>query len=275
MLKNFVYETSSAPGTATTINLAGTVTGRLAWSSFASGSAVYYIMTDGTQSEWGIGVYTSGSPNTLTRTTVISNSSGTTSRLNFTGTTRVYNDMPGERMAYADSNGDVKAIRHFVAAQHVYAGTYGTTGVGADLDPGGTVRVGASAAAINFAFVGFYNNAGVVGSINFNSSGGVSYNVTSDYRIKMTFGPTTADWLLQVPVYDGAYRIDPDTHRPLILAHELQPLAPWAVMGEKNATDENGTPILQQVDYPALVPALIAQIKALASRIATLEAKTT
>jgi hypothetical protein len=101
MLANGVQETASAPGSATTINLAGPPTGRRGFlSAFATGAAVYYTMDDGTQFECGLGTVTAGSPNTLTRGTVLSNSSGTTSRLNFTGTTRVICTMLAERMGW-------------------------------------------------------------------------------------------------------------------------------------------------------------------------------
>ncbi|HEY0185685.1 MAG TPA: hypothetical protein VGC09_23020, partial [Rhodopila sp.] len=46
-------------------------------------------------------------PNTLTRGTVLGNSAGTTARLNFTGATKVFNDIPAERSVYADGTGAV------------------------------------------------------------------------------------------------------------------------------------------------------------------------
>ncbi len=89
----FVKETASAPGTSTTFNLGGAsapfqsfVTG-----GFTNGATVDgYILQDSSQAEWGFGVFNTGSPNTLTRTTVIGNTAGTTARLNFAGTTAVY-----------------------------------------------------------------------------------------------------------------------------------------------------------------------------------------
>jgi len=108
MLRDFVEETASAPGTAATFNLAGALTGRVTFGSvFTSGALCFYYMDDGSQAEWGIGTFTSGAPNTLTRTTVLGNTAGTTARLNFTGTTRVYNEIPSARAIYADSNSRV------------------------------------------------------------------------------------------------------------------------------------------------------------------------
>ena len=120
MVHPFIYETASAPGTSATFNLAGTVTGRRTFASaFSTGAAVYYFMDDGTQAEWGNGVFTSGSPNTLTRTTVIGNTAGTTSRLNFTGTTRVYCDYPGERIVFQDANTDTSLPRDLVVLRDI------------------------------------------------------------------------------------------------------------------------------------------------------------
>lgn len=108
-LANFVYETTNAPGTASTINLAGTIAGRLSFAGagFTSGAAVYYFLDDGTQAEWGSGSFTAGAPNQLTRTTVLGNTAGTTARLNFAGTTRVYCSLPAERAVFLDSSGNL------------------------------------------------------------------------------------------------------------------------------------------------------------------------
>lgn len=65
-----VFETSTTTGTGT-INLAGAVTGfRSFISAVGTGKIVPYIMDDGTNWEFGIGTVTSGTPNTLSRTTV-------------------------------------------------------------------------------------------------------------------------------------------------------------------------------------------------------------
>lgn len=109
MLRNFVLETSTAPGTNATINLAGPATGRRGFlSEFPTGSLVYYFMDDGTQAEAGYGAVTAGAPNTLARTTVVwdsTNGSTSPSRRNFTGTVRVYNEVPADRVAYFNSAG--------------------------------------------------------------------------------------------------------------------------------------------------------------------------
>ena len=69
-----VKETTTTTGTGT-VSLGGAVTGFRAFSSaFASGTAVYYCITDGTNWEVGYGAATTGTPWTLARTTVLASS---------------------------------------------------------------------------------------------------------------------------------------------------------------------------------------------------------
>jgi microcystin-dependent protein len=103
MLKNLVEETSNNPGTGTTVVLGGAPAGRQTWrgSGFASNSQAFYFITDGTIGEWGICTVVLSTSDSITRDTVIGNTSGTTSRLNFTGTCRVYNAIPSEKALYS------------------------------------------------------------------------------------------------------------------------------------------------------------------------------
>lgn len=108
MLASFVQETANAPGTAATITLGGASTGRVGFAAaFASGATCFYALDDGTQGEWGIGTVTHGSPVTLARTTVLGNTAGTTTRLNFTTITRVYATLPAERAVWRDASNNV------------------------------------------------------------------------------------------------------------------------------------------------------------------------
>jgi hypothetical protein len=104
MLGNFILETANAPGTAATVTLAGAAAGRVAFSQkFQTGAPCYYFLDDGSQAEAGSGTFTVGPPNTISRATVIWNSAGNTSRLNFTGQTRIYNEIPAERRLWLDT----------------------------------------------------------------------------------------------------------------------------------------------------------------------------
>ena len=101
MLGNFIVETVNNPGVAT-LNLLGAATGRVTFSSiFSSGSQCYYYISNGTSFEYGIGTSTTGAPNTLSRDTVFGNSSGTTTKINFSGLCTVWNDVPAQvRIGY-------------------------------------------------------------------------------------------------------------------------------------------------------------------------------
>ena len=55
------------------------------------------------------------------------------------------------------------------------------------------------------------------------------------------------------------------------MAHEVSSIVPEAVIGEKDAVDENGEIIVQQLDPSKLVPLLVKTIQELEARITTLE----
>lgn len=113
------------------------------------------------------------------------------------------------------------------------------------------------------------------GSITYNRAGGsVAYNTTSDYRAKDVYGPVdnSGAQLDALKVYRGKMH-GATLERPVMIAHELADTAPYAVNGEKDAVNEDGSPKFQQVDYTMLVPLLIAEIQSLRGRVAALEAK--
>lgn len=111
------------------------------------------------------------------------------------------------------------------------------------------------------------------GSITYNRAGGlVAYNVTSDYRAKDIIGPVmdagaTIDAL---KVYNGKMK-GATIARPMLIAHEAQEVVPYAVTGEKDAVNEDGTDKHQQMDHQSFIPLLIAEIQSLRARVAQLE----
>jgi hypothetical protein len=123
----------------------------------------------------------------------------------------------------------------------------------------------------------FLASGTVSGDIRSNSNTTVSYNTSSDYRLKENISEIT----------DGIERIrqlrpvkyqfkDPnnDTFYDGFLAHEVQPVAPYAISGEKDAVGENGLPMYQQIDTSWLVGLLAAGIKDLDKRLTELEGLT-
>lgn len=93
ILKDRVKETSTTTGTGT-VTLAGAVTGFRSFADIADGNSTYYVIAGGSQFEVGIGTYTA-SGTTLSRDSVLSNSLGTTAKIDFTGGTKeVFVDFP-------------------------------------------------------------------------------------------------------------------------------------------------------------------------------------
>ena len=121
-----VLETASSPGTGT-VTLLGAVTG---YQSFASAigntNTTYYTIADQSGSNWecGLGTVTTGSPNTLARTTVLA-SSNSGSLVNFaSGTQNVFVTYPAEKSVYLNASGNVSALGT------VSSGTWNATTIG-------------------------------------------------------------------------------------------------------------------------------------------------
>ena len=75
-LKDRIQETTTTTGTGT-ITLAGAVTGFQSFAAVGNGNTTYYCITSGSAWEVGLGTYSTTGP-TLARTTIYSNSLGTT-----------------------------------------------------------------------------------------------------------------------------------------------------------------------------------------------------
>ena len=127
--------------------------------------------------------------------------------------------------------------------------------------------------------LGFTNGNGNVGAIN-TSGSNTSYATSSDYRLKEDIAPMTGALnkvaLLKPCTYK--WKIDGADGEGFI-AHELAEVSPQAVIGEKDALDDEGNPAYQSIDTSFLVATLTAAIQELkatvdaqAARIAALEA---
>ena len=88
-----VKETTTTTGTGT-INLAGANAGFQTFvSGIGTGNTTYYCITSGNDWEVGIGTVTSGSPDTLSRTTILA-SSNANAAITLSGTSTVFGDAP-------------------------------------------------------------------------------------------------------------------------------------------------------------------------------------
>ena len=123
-----------------------------------------------------------------------------------------------------------------------------------------------------FVYFGYGNSS--VGSISTNGST-VSYNTTSDYRLKEHVQPVAGALarvaLLKPSRFD--FIADP-SHTTVdgFIAHEVQQVAPYAVTGKKDAVDAKGRPVYQQMDYGRLTPLLTAAIQEQQAEIRKLRA---
>ena len=107
VINDRVKETSTTTGTGT-LDLAGVVTGFVTFvAGIGNSNTTYYaIHEQGTANfEIGIGTVTDATPDTLARDTVLSNSLGNTSKINFSGTLDVFCTMPASKSVYLDSTG--------------------------------------------------------------------------------------------------------------------------------------------------------------------------
>ena len=108
VLNDRVKETSTTTGTGT-LDLAGAATGFVTFvAGIATGNTTYYAIYETGTDKWevGLGTVTDAGTDTLSRDTVIDNSSGNTSKINFAGTLDVFCTLPADKAVYLDSSGD-------------------------------------------------------------------------------------------------------------------------------------------------------------------------
>jgi hypothetical protein len=125
------------------------------------------------------------------------------------------------------------------------------------------------------AFLPLLSNGSVCGQITrVGTTSAVVYTTTSDYRLKENVNPMTNGLniisALNPVTYDW---IDSKASAEGFIAHELQAVIPDAVVGEKDALNEDGSIKPQGVDFGKIVPHLVAAIQELTTRLAALENK--
>lgn len=113
-----------------------------------------------------------------------------------------------------------------------------------------------------------------IGSIAQNGTSGVLYNTTSDYRRKTIVGPITnaVERVMRLRPKRATFNDDEGRGEvDVFVAHEAAEVIPDAVSGEKDATDDDGNPMWQEMDYSKPTPLLAAAIQELAQRVTALE----
>lgn len=180
-----------------------------------------------------------------------------------------------------------------------YAGTYGVeieqTAQGSTVhigrSSGNCMNIGADAPAspTQLAVVYFRDTSTGIGSPPqaSNPVGNISitdstihFNSTSDYRLKENEVDITdgIDRLKQLKPYRFNFTRNPSKVVDGFFAHEVSPVVPESISGEKDQVDDEGNPVYQGIDQSKLVPLLtaalqeaVAKIEALEARVQTLE----
>jgi len=118
----------------------------------------------------------------------------------------------------------------------------------------------------------FVNNT-YVGGISTNGST-TTYAVASDYRLKENVIAITDGIARCLQLKPSCFNFIGHSGNTVdgFLAHEVQQIVPEAVVGEKDATNEDGTIKPQGIDQSKLVPLLTAALQEAIARIETLEA---
>jgi hypothetical protein len=128
----------------------------------------------------------------------------------------------------------------------------------------------------------FVNSSGnVAGRITHNGTTTVAYTTSSDYRLKEDIHPMTGALAKVSALKPVTYEWkDDQSASEGFIAHELAEVCPQAVVGTKDAVDEDGNPKYQGIDTSFLVATLTAAIQeqqtliqSLTDRISQLEAK--
>jgi hypothetical protein len=117
-------------------------------------------------------------------------------------------------------------------------------------------------------FIQFLNLSGnSAGNITHSGTTTVSYNTSSDYRLKEDLKPIKGlEIVNKIKVYDYKWK-DEDRRMDGVLAHELQEVLPYAVNGIKDGLQ------MQGVDYSKIVPVMVQAIKELKSELDTANAR--
>jgi len=106
VIKDRVKETTTTTGTGT-FNLAGAVSGFEGFIQVGDGNTTYYVCTDNTDFEIGIGTFTDGSPDTLSRDTILQ-SSNSDNKVNWSaGTRTIFCTYPADKAVVEDASNNI------------------------------------------------------------------------------------------------------------------------------------------------------------------------
>jgi hypothetical protein len=127
-------------------------------------------------------------------------------------------------------------------------------------------------------YIRFYNYLNqLTGSINHNGTTTVSYNTSSDYRLKENIEviSNAVERIQELKPCRFNFISEPEKVVDGFIAHEVQEIVPEAINGEKDGVDDEGNPVYQGIDQSKLVPLLTAALQEAIGRIEALETEVT
>ncbi len=266
---NYIYETSNFA------SLYFQTSGQHQWYTAASGTAGNAItftqaMTLDASGNLGVGTTSPG------QRFHIRTASGTASYMQVSQTSwrDWYVGIPANSASFVfyDASAGAERVR-IDDSGNLLVGNTGLTGYRLSVQMSGSTPVRIDRATNTGNLVDFSNGAGVLGNISTNSFS-ISYNTTSDYRLKEVSGELTGykERLLALQPKQGSWKINGSEFRGF-LAHEFALSYPSAVNGDKDAVDNEGNPQYQsmQAGGSEVIADLVAYIKELETRLAALE----
>lgn len=147
---------------------------------------------------------------------------------------------------------------------------------GSHVSDNGLVKVQTSNGSGNNDLLIFYDGNGTeCGTISLDAGGNsVAYNTSSDYRLKENTENIIdgIKRLKQLKPYKFNWKSKSDGNKvDGFYAHEVSPIVPEAILGDKDAVDEEGNIKHQKIDQSKLVPLLTAALQEAITKIETLE----
>jgi len=106
VIKDRVKETTTTTGTAT-YQLAGAVSGFEGFIQVGDGNTTYYVCTDNTDFEIGIGTFTDASPDTLERTSILQSSNSDSAVSWSAGTRTIFCTYPADKAVFEDASNNI------------------------------------------------------------------------------------------------------------------------------------------------------------------------
>jgi len=140
---------------------------------------------------------------------------------------------------------------------------------------GWNLQCGASSNSGTYYFVAFqrHDTSALIGQITSTNGTTTTYGTTSDYRLKENVQPLTGAISRVKQLQPKRFNFIANTQETLdgFLAHEVDEVTPQAVVGAKDAVEDDGQIKPQCIDHSMMVPLLTAALQEAIAKIETLE----